>query len=256
MHKNVTHWLFPAVLVAALAAPAVADMNDGTRAKVEAALTLPYRGDADLSRDANRQPLKALDFMGLRDDMKVFEFAPGGGWYTKILGPVLKDSGELIIGYRESWLANLDEILATESLEKVRRVNLDMGWNSETRAFDFNGIDFASGDLDMFLNIREYHNLHGDERGEFNRAVFDALKPGGVYVVIDHTRRHMQADSPENWRREDPVSVLVEIQEAGFELARHSDMFYRFDDTLEYEVGRRSVSGNTDRFFFVFVKPA
>ena len=119
----------------------------------------------------------------------------------------------------------------------------------------WNGVDFESEDLDLFLNIREYHNLHGAERGEFNRAVYYALKPGGTYVVIDHTRRHMQGDTPENWRREDPVTVLLEVQAAGFELAERSDMFYRPDDTLEYEVGRRSVSGNTDRFFFVFRKP-
>ncbi len=81
------------------------------------------------------------------------------------------------------------------------------------------------------------------------------LKPGGTYVVIDHTRRHMQSDSPENWRREDPVKVLTEIQQAGFEFIKQSDIFYRLDDSLQYEVGRKSVAGNTDRFFFVFRKP-
>jgi len=193
--------------------------------------------------------------MGLKDDMKVFEFGPGDGWYTKILAPVLKDKGHLSVGYPESWLAGLDELMKTPHMEKVRRVNLDMKWDRETQAFDFNGIDFKTKDLDMFLNIREYHNLHGEERAEYNQAVFNALKPGGTYVVIDHTRRHMQSESPENWRREDPVKVLIEIQQAGFEFVKQSDMFYRLDDTLEYEVGRKTVAGNTDRFFFVFKKP-
>jgi predicted methyltransferase len=65
----------------------------------------------------------------------------------------------------------------------------------------------------------------------------------------------MQPDGPENVRREDPVKVLVEVQSAGFDLLDYSDMFYRLDDSLEYEVGRRTVAGNTDRFFFVFEKP-
>ncbi|MEM9360636.1 MAG: methyltransferase, partial [Pseudomonadota bacterium] len=110
-------------------------------------------------------------------------------------------------------------------------------------------------EYDMFLNIRNYHNLSMDDRAAFNKAVYDSLKPGGPFVIIDHTRRHMQDDDPENWRREDPVLVLVEVQDAGFELEKYSDMFYRADDTLEYEVGRRTVTGNTDRFFFVFRKP-
>jgi predicted methyltransferase len=233
----------------------VAQGWDATRSKIEAALLLDYRTDGERARDRNRQPLKALKLMGLRDDMKVFEFGPGGGWYTKILGPVLKEKGHLSTGYPEEWLAALDEVMTTPEMSEVRRVNLDVAWDPAIQAFDFDGVDFKTDELDMFLNIREYHNLHGEERAEFNAAVYDALKPGGTYVVIDHTRRHMQGDNPENWRREDPVTVLTEVQAAGFELLKMSDMFYRPDDTLEYEVGRRSVTGNTDRFFFVFEKP-
>ena len=229
--------------------------KSATELKIDQAMQLEYRTDAEKERDRNRSAKRALKFMGLKEDMKVFEFGPGSGWYTKILAPVLKDKGHLSIGYPEAWLAGLNEVMKTPHMEKVRKVNLDMKWDNQIRAFDFNGIDFQTSDLDMFLNIREYHNLHGDERAEFNDAVFKALKPGGTYVVIDHTRRHMQQDSPENWRREDPVKVLIEIQQAGFELVKHSDMFYRLDDTLDYEVGRKSVAGNTDRFFFVFRKP-
>ena len=229
--------------------------KSSTEVKIEQALKLDYRTDKDQARDGNRWASGALKFMGLKDDMKVFEFGPGDGWYTKILAPVLKEKGQLSIGYPKSWLAGLDELMTSPHMEKVRRVNLDMKWDRDTRAFDFNGVDFQTKDLDMFLNIREYHNLHGEERAEYNKAVLKALKPGGTYVVIDHTRRHMQADSPENWRREDPVKVLIEIQQAGFEFVKQSNMFYRLDDTLEYEVGRKTVAGNTDRFFFVFKKP-
>ncbi|MEQ8262197.1 methyltransferase [Pseudohaliea sp.] len=248
-----------ALLIAATAAalslafPAVA--ADRTTEKVQAALALAYRTEADTRRDANRAPLQALQFMGLRDDMKVFEFGPGAGWYTKILAPVLKDEGELIIGYKKEWIDELADLLAEPELSAVRRVNLDMDWDSELYAFSFNSMDFDAEGLDMFLNIREYHNLHGGDRMAFNRAVFEALKPGGRYVVVDHSRRHMQPDGPENVRREDPVKVLVEVQSAGFDLLDYSDMFYRLDDSLEYEVGRRTVAGNTDRFFFVFTKP-
>jgi predicted methyltransferase len=229
--------------------------KSATEIKIEQAMQLDYRTDQDKARDKNRSAATALRFMGIKEDMKVFEFGPASGWYTKILAPVLKANGHLTIGYPKSWLAGLDELMKTPQMKKVRRVNLDMKWDEETRAFDFNKIDFQTDNLDMFLNIREYHNLHGEERAEFNQAVFKALKPGGTYVVIDHTRRHMQSDGPENWRREDPVKVLIEIQQAGFDFIKQSDIFYRLDDSLEYEVSRKSVTGNTDRFFFVFKKP-
>ncbi len=241
-------------LALALCQVAVAEAQTN-REKIEAALELDYRTEAERARDRNRRPVRALEFMGLEDDMKVFEFGPGGGWYTKILAPVLKERGELIVGYPEEWLADLGDLRSAEQYEKVREVDMAMGWDEEELVYTFEEIDFESRKLDMFLNIRNYHNLSMEDREAFNSAVYKALKPGGAFVVIDHTRRHMQPDDYENWRREDPVLVMTEIQKAGFELEKFSDMFYRPDDTLEYEVGRKTVTGNTDRFFFVFRKP-
>jgi predicted methyltransferase len=65
----------------------------------------------------------------------------------------------------------------------------------------------------------------------------------------------MQGDSTEVWRRLDPVLAIQEIQAAGFQLLDYSDLHYRPDDELRYEVGRKSVTGNTDRFTLLFVKP-
>ena len=65
----------------------------------------------------------------------------------------------------------------------------------------------------------------------------------------------MQPDYSEVWRRIDPVLVIKEIQEAGFQLVDFSTLHYRPDDELRYEVGRASVTGNTDRFTLLFVKP-
>ena len=233
----------------------ITEAQDSTKEKIKAALELDYRTDAERERDRNRRAARALAFMGLEDDMKVFEFGPGGGWYTKILAPVLKDRGELIVGYPEAWLADLGDLRNAPQYEEVREVDMAMDWDEEALAYTFDEIDFESSKLDMFLNIRNYHNLSEDDRAAFNKAVFKALKRGGTFVVIDHTRRHMQPDDYENWRREDPVKVLTEIQQAGFELEKYSTMFYRPDDTLQYEVGRKTVTGNTDRFFFVFKKP-
>ena len=70
-----------------------------------------------------------------------------------------------------------------------------------------------------------------------------------------HTRRHMEQDTPENRRRIDPVLAIHEIEAAGFEFADYSDLHYRADDELRYEVGRSTVTGNTDRWTLKFIKP-
>jgi predicted methyltransferase len=250
--KKVVSVIVTALLLSQIA---IAQAGSSTEEKIEAALQLDYRTDAERARDGNRRADRALAFMGLEDDMKVFEFGPGSGWYTRILAPVLQERGELIVGYPEEWLADLGDLRTAPQYEKVREVDMSMGWDEDELVYTFEEIDFESSKLDMFLNIRNYHNLSEEDRAAFNKAVFKALKRGGTFVVIDHTRRHMQPDDFENWRREDPVKVLTEIQQAGFELEKYSGMFYRPDDTLQYEVGRKTVTGNTDRFFFVFRKP-
>ena len=107
----------------------------------------------------------------------------------------------------------------------------------------------------MVLTFRNLHNFDASSRELMDKAVFTALKRGGLYGVVDHTRRHMQKNDSENRRRMDPVLAIKEIEAAGFEFVDYSDLHYRPDDELRYEVGRHSVTGNTDRFTLLFRKP-
>jgi len=88
-----------------------------------------------------------------------------------------------------------------------------------------------------------------------NDAIFNALKPGGIYGVVDHTRRHNQAGARFNGRRVDPVLAIKEIQDAGFEFVDYSDLLAMPDDQLILEVGQPEVSGRSDRFVLKFRKP-
>jgi predicted methyltransferase len=117
------------------------------------------------------------------------------------------------------------------------------------------GLRLDVRNLDLVLTFRNLHNFTESGRRALNEESFRVLKKGGLYGVVDHTRRHMQSDNSENWRRMDPVLMIKEIEAVGFEFVATSDLHYRFDDELIYEVGRRSVSGNTDRFTLLFRKP-
>ncbi len=226
-----------------------------TLEKLKATLALDHRSDENRDRDGNRSPVKAMEFCGLRDDMAVIEFGPGSGWYTEILGPVLRDKGALYIVYKDKWMENLDTLLALDIMSAVKKHPVDIGWNSEEKIFDVGEIAFNDIKADLALNIREYHNFNTEGATKLNAAIFAALKPGGRYCIIDHTRRHMEARHNEVRRRADPVQVIKEVQAAGFVFTDWSNLFFKPDDELRYEVGRKTVTGNTDRFSLLFIKP-
>jgi len=233
---------------------AVADDFDAVEAKLKAAMASDVRTAAEIDRDANRKPIDTLEFFGLRDDMKVVELLPGGGWYTKLLAPVLAEKGEFYValgtrGVKESLLGQdgFSHVGVLAEDANIYRPEGSPNYVIENAAL---GVT----DADIVFTFRNYHNFGPEGRAAMNAAVYDALKPGGIYAVVDHDRRHMEPDNPENRRRIDPVLAIREIQAAGFELVDFSDLHYRPDDELRYEVGRKTVTGNTDRFTLKFRK--
>lgn len=223
--------------------------------KVEAALAAESRPAADKERDRNRKALQTLNFFGLKDDMKVLELIPGGGWYTRLLAPTLAENGELYVAIgagrvKEGLMQEpgFEQVVHLETTDNIRRVPGD-------RLYTLDNFEFGEDGFDMVLTFRNMHNFNAEGRDIMNQQVFDALKSGGLYGIVDHTRRHMQAINDENRRRIDPVVVVKELLDAGFEFVDFSDLHYKLDDELVYEVGRRSVSGNTDRFTLLFRKP-
>ena len=224
-------------------------------AKVEAALAAESRPEADVERDRNRKPLETLKFFGLEDDMTVLELIPGGGWYTRVLAPVLAENGKLYVALGTGRVS--ESVLTEPGFEKVEVIETDANIRRPegSRYYALDDFEFGISGVDMVLTFRNVHNFDAESRGRMNRAVFDVLKPGGLYGVVDHTKRHMEPENPENRRRIDPVLVIKDMLDIGFEFVGYSDLHYRPDDELRYEVGRRSVTGNTDRFTFLFRKP-
>jgi len=123
------------------------------------------------------------------------------------------------------------------------------------RLYRTDEFEFGVSDVDMVLTFRNLHNFDTESRARINREVFKVLKHGGLYGTVDHTRRHMESDNRENRRRLDPVVVIKEMLDQGFEFVAFTDLHYRADDELRYEVGRKTVTGNTDRFTLLFRKP-
>ena len=247
---------FLAISLIALSAPALVNAQglSELQEKVRATMQMDHRSDDERARDADRDPVAALEFIGLEDDMTVIEFLPAGqAYYTKILGPVLVDNGHLMVVDSQSTFDSWGDWTEQDEFKMTHQVPIENRYSSTAGRYVPGEIEFGVETADMFLHFREYHNFNEEDNARVNAKVFDTLKSGGSYVIVDHTRRHMQDETRALARREDPIDVIVQVQAAGFVLDKVSDMFFQESDDLTQEVGR--IPNMTDRFFFVFKKP-
>jgi predicted methyltransferase len=222
-----------------------------TRNKIEQALTGSIRDAAETARDANRKPGEVLEFFGLEDDMKVLEISPATGYWSKLVGPTLcENGGELIfsVGVSDDFK---NEVMSLDGLECSSAINNDIALRNLPE------FSFDDSQFDMVLTFWNLHNPSVEGRKNLNEAAFSALKSGGIYGVVDHTRRHLEPTSREaqNGRRLDPVLIIKEMIDVGFEFVDFSPMHYHPEDNLSQEVGTPGVRGNTDRFTMSFRKP-
>lgn len=259
--KLTKNWIIASVIGLAVSSFGVMAHNHGDhnasnlKALVKQAQSAEGRPERDAERDRNRKPARTLAFFGLEPDMKVIELIPGGGWYSRILAPVLHEKGEYYVALGTSRVEK--NLIGDAPFDKINVVAKDAKiWREEgAKLYSLKMSDYGVTDADMVLTFRNYHNFGEDGRKMMNDAAFKALKSGGIYGVVDHTARHMEPFNDSNRRRFDPVKAILEIQAAGFEFVGFSDLHYREDDELEYEVGARSVTGNTDRWTLKFKKP-
>ncbi len=229
--------------------------ENATEQKIRDAMAADIRTEAEVARDENRMPVETLSFFGLEDDMRVIELLPGGGWYTKLLAPVLRDNGMLYVAIGTNNVR--DNLLNQPGFDRVQVLEIDreLVRDGEFGTRTIAPFEFGVDNVDMVVTFRNMHNFTPAGRTSINAAVFNALRSGGLYGVIDHSQRHMAPMTRETRRRADVVQIIKEVLDAGFEFVDYSDLHYRPDDELLYEVGRHTVTGNTDRFTLLFRKP-
>ena len=223
--------------------------------RIKTAMTAEIRSEADTNRDRNRKPVETLKFLQIDNGMRVLELFPGGGWYTKLLAPALRANGEFLVALGAGRVK--ERLMGKDGFDQITLLEPEVESEpTETRGvYSMGAFSFGVSDLDAVLTFRNMHNFAPESRSHINQAVFAALKPGGLYGVVDHVRRHNEPMTMENRRRADPVVIIKEMLNSGFEFVDHSDLHYRPDDELRYEVGRKTVTGNTDRFTLLFRKP-
>lgn len=248
-------------LSAAASDPPVTDA--ATLATLDRVLAGDHRSEQNRARDAWRHPKQTLSFFGLKQDMTVMEIWPGGGgWYTEVLAPTLREQGQLIAA---SWDPKSESKYIQENSKKFAAKlagRPDLYDRAKTVALqapnELKPVPDAS--VDMVLTFRNVHGWMGNGSAEaMFKAMYAALKPGGILGVVEHRASNDKPQDPKaesGYVRTDYAIALAE--KAGFELIGQSEINANPKDTTDHPNGVWSLpptldGGDTDREKFVAI---
>ncbi len=268
------------ILSHATVATAATPLDAATASLIDASLAGDQRTDTEKARDVYRHPKDALAFYGLSASMSVIEIFPGGGWWTNVLAPVLRDKGKLTVAMdtdlnnanaRGGLGKTLERYAAKPKIfDKVEMINFDPAHNTKLG---------ADNSIDMVLLFRDMHNLIADNKAaETLKLAFDVLKKGGALAIEQHRwpdNKAFPAKRPNwedgNWGYVKTSEVVALAKAAGFVLASSSELNANARDTKDYPNSVWSLPptladgdknkaqylaiGESDRMTLKFVKP-
>src|SRR5205085_10498819 len=205
------HLATAAVAALALVTPAQGQRTAGPSAAIRAAVADPTRPAEDAGRDGGRHPAEILAFAGVRPGLRIVELAPGSGYYTRLLARAVGPRGHVYAVVSPGFAAR------PASIDRFRR--LVAGYpNVEIVVSDIRTLTMART-VDIVWTSENYHDFHngdGADINALNRAVFGALRPGGVYYVEDHAAPGTGVTATSTLHRIDPQAVRDEVTAAGF----------------------------------------
>ena len=222
---------------------------------IVAAVADPARPQADKDRDANRKPADMVAFGEVRPGDKVGELVPGGGYMTRILSKAVGPTGK-IYAFASQPVQREGQPPPAAPLAAVVGDAANYG---NVQVIITNYATLPSPEpLDLVWTSQNYHDLHNPGRNldinAANKAVLAALKPGGLYIVLDHQIAKGQEFSAEN-HRIDEAKVKAEVLAAGFEFVGASTVLRNPADDGTKTIFDPSIRGKTDQFILKFKKP-
>ena len=212
----------------------------------------------DVARDTNRHVLALLVFSGAKPGDRIADFVPGSGYFTRLFSNVAGPKGHVFAVIPQELSKTPKMVLPTEAIVKQPEF---ANVTEEIEPVDSTGAGaLASGQLDLVWTSDNYHDLYGffgaQHAAAADAAVFRALKPGGVFVVVDHVALPSASDTaPKTLHRIDPETVKAQVLAAGFVLDGTTDVLANPADTHTLKVFDAAIKGHTDQFAFRFRKP-
>ena len=242
---------------------------------LQAAVASSTRDPKNVLRDQYRHPAQTLAFFGVKPDQTVVEITPGGGWYTEILAPYLKDDGQYVAAMYDPAIPNQPQYRYRQSEAMAKRL-ADTGVYGKAKVLNFDpkAPDFGpAGSADVVLTFRNAHNWVDDGTADaYFKAFFDVLKPGGTLGLVDH--RAKPGTDIEKMKTSGYLTeaLVIELaQKAGFKLDAKSEINANAKDTADHPNGvwtlppsnqhdakddaKYKAIGESDRMTMRFVKP-
>lgn len=219
---------------------------------IVAALADPRRPEADRERDALRHPAEVMAFAGVQPGWRIADIGPGGGYYTRLFAVAVGPAGR-VYGVDRAGTPERPRPLAALAADYGNITHLTAGYQGWTIDEPLDAVFVSQIYHDWF-----YPQLNVDVAA-LNRAFFDALKPGGVYVIIDHAApagHTINPDPQPDLHRIDQAQVIREVTAAGFVLEAESDALRNPEDDRAARVFESDIRGRTDQFMLRFRKPA
>lgn len=236
---------------------AAGDMNPAQPpVYVTQAIENPVRA-ADTKDDARRQMAAVMTFTGVAPGDKVLELVPGQGYWTKVFSLVTGEEGHVYTVWPEETMR-----YAAKSLDKWKDLVSEKPFTNVSLLTQPAAQLSVPEPVDIVFTCQNYHDYHDPFMGPvdmaaFNKRVFESLKPGGVYIVIDHAAPAGSGLADTNTlHRIDPAVVKQEVEAAGFVFDGASDALRNPADPHDVKVFDKSIRGHTDQFVYRFRKPA
>jgi predicted methyltransferase/outer membrane protein assembly factor BamB len=215
------------------------------------AAALAARGAEDRSADGHRRPAEVLAFAGIEKGMRIADLMAGAGWYSEVLARAVGPTGQVVAQNNalssSRYGGALKDRIGEASLSQVELLEVEL-----------DALALAPGTFDAVFLIQFYHDTvwMGVDRAEMNRRIFEALEPGGVFVVVDHQAVEGAGIEPVKELHRIEVSVVQkEIEAAGFRLSEQSALLAHPLDDRTINVFDPRIRGQTDRFLLRFEKP-
>jgi predicted methyltransferase len=235
-----------AMLTAVLSLPATA--QDEQTARMRAALAAPERPAADKERDAVRKPIETVQFLGIETGDTVIDVIAAGGWFTEVLSAAVGPSGK-VLAQNPQFFVQREGFVAAEKARHDRLSNVQAVHGELAE----NGVVAQADAAITALNMHDIYNGQGGEAAAvaFAKGVYDALKPGGVFGVIDHVGIAGQNNA--QFHRMQLAQAKDVLMKAGFTIEAESNVLHNAAD--DHTKGVRDMAGHTDQFLIRARKP-
>jgi predicted methyltransferase len=215
---------------------------------IKKAVENPARSAEQKARDANRKPAEVLALSGVKPGDQVVEFASFGQYFTTLLSEIVGPKGKIYM---------YDLPYTEQRAGAASRAFVEAHPNSKYELVDYNKVELPQN-VDIVFNVLYYHDLplNDIDTASLNKRIFTALKPGGIFFIVDHNAAPGSGTrDTKALHRIDPAVIRQEVTAAGFELVEESKLLAHAGDDHTKMVFTAGTRGLTDQTIFKFRKP-